>query len=184
MNKYVFIGAMVLSIFWTSCRDSCPESCPDGRIRVGDKCECPPGHVDYKGICMQKQPGLFWLDSTSCDCFQGNLYFTYNLQDLEDEGRKDSEGSYDVSMWIQYENGASSVPMKFIPQSDSVYIFPMTALSWSERFSCEYSSYATGKFSDGRTKLNLNVFFYEGGVASGNYDNPIDSCTLYLNSRF
>jgi hypothetical protein len=93
VKAIVYTMISILGIFSiNSCKKKCEtESCGGGRYVIDGECKCPPGSFLVGDICREKEPGVFRIDSTTCNCIDDkiNFDFQYSPQDLEDPNKFD-----------------------------------------------------------------------------------------------
>jgi hypothetical protein len=180
-----------------SCKDKCEtESCGGGRYIINGNCECPPGSYWVGDRCVEKNPGHFWIDSTSCNCItnQTKFNFVYLISDMENPAKFDTRfNRFDVKSGINYPGrGGTGSWFYFDNKRNTMY----TSVFYEAFFGkqCNENSFAFGQFYNVgghvRNKLKLRVYSYsvpehEIRVAypdKESYSKATDSCTIWMSN--
>jgi hypothetical protein len=195
-NLLLLISFLFLSVLG-SCKDKCEtESCGGGRYVINGNCECPPGSYWYDGRCVEKNPGYFRVDSTTCDCINTptKLNIIYRPADIEDPNNFDPRfNRYSFYLSTNYPiKGASDNTFYYDKKFNTIY----TSVFYEAFFGkqCNENSFAFGQFYNVgghvRNKLKLRVYSYsvpehEIRVAypdKESYSKATDSCTIWMSN--
>lgn len=194
-----FLGVMVLFSFFVlnSCKKKCEkESCGGGRYIINGNCECPPGSYWVGNRCVEKNPGWFWVDSTTCDCISDKNYFNVGFRpsDFEDPSYYDPRFKMNyIGIVVNYPGyGGSGSSVFYNNKKQTIY---------SSRFSyelfgknCNEVSFVDGQFYNVgyqiRNKLKLKVYSYTvpqhfllvDRIEQESIDQATDSCVIWMSN--
>ena len=199
VNNPLLLYSIFIMIVLGSCKDKCEtESCGGGRYIINGNCECPPGSFWIGDRCVEKRPGWFWVDSTSCNCITNKTGFNMNFRPSEMENPNNFDtrfNRYDIGMAINYPGiGSSGMNFYYDNKNNTIYSSKFYDAFFGKL--CNENSFAFGQFynagSNVRNKLKLRVYSYsvplhEIRVAypdKESYSKATDSCIIWMSNGF
>lgn len=204
VKAIVYTMISILGIFSiNSCKKKCEtESCGGGRYVIDGECKCPPGSFLVGDICREKEPGVFRIDSTTCNCIDDkiNFDFQYGPQDLEDPNKFDPRfGKYYVDMGMNDKRkvgGGGMIFWAFYDPKDNTIYSTLFAIAAGYGKNCDEASFMHGQFyNEGynvKNKLKLRVYSHRSELHElrtayldkETLDKATDSCTIWLSNGF
>jgi len=195
-NRFLIWSMLFFSVFG-SCKKKCEtESCGGGRYVINGNCECPPGSYWAGGRCVEKRPGSFWIDSTSCNCITNKIgfNFVYVTSDVENPDNFDPRfNRFNVSSGINYPGrGGQGSWFYFDNKNNTMYTTVFYEAFFGKQ--CNETAFAFGQFynvgSYVRNKLKLRVYSYsvpDHELKTDRLDKEslakaTDSCTIWMSN--